>query len=173
MRGHLVALVVALGVVLATGSARAEALKVGDRLADVDDKATDASGKSVKLRSFKGKWMVVTIGASWCKPCGKELPVWDKLAGELKDKVVFVALDIDEDSSDGKRFHDKLKLRHMQRVYISPGSAAAAKYGSERMPSTFVFDDKQVVRHVADRFEEGNPDGEYRKLKDTLAKLVK
>src|SRR3954452_9071633 len=114
MRGHLVALVVALGVILATGSARAEALKVGDRLADVED-ATDGNGKSIKLRAFKGKWIVVTIGASWCKPCGKELPVWDKLAGELKDKVVFVALDIDEDSSDGKRFHDKLKLRHMQR----------------------------------------------------------
>jgi len=158
-----------------TGTARAEVLKVGDRLAELDV-ATDASGKPVKLKAWKGKWVVVTVGADWCKPCAKELPTWDKLAGDadLKRKVVFVAVDIDDDLEVGKKFHDKLKLKNMVRVYMpSDKSGVAGNYGSDHMPSTFVADDKGVVRLVREGFEIGDADGEYKKFKDSLDKLVK
>ena len=72
---------------IAPTAARADVLKVGDRLAELDV-ATDGNGKPVKLKAWKGKWIVVTVGADWCKPCAKELPTWDRLAGELKGKVV-------------------------------------------------------------------------------------
>jgi thiol-disulfide isomerase/thioredoxin len=170
----VVAATLALAAVAATApSARADVLKVGDRLAELDV-AVDASGKQFKLKSFKGKWVLVTVGADWCKPCAKELPTWDKLAGELKGKVVFVAVDIDDDIAVGKRFHDKLKLKNMHRVYMpSDKSGVAGNYGSDHMPSTFVADDKGVVRMVREGFEAGDADGEYRKLKDALGKLVK
>jgi thiol-disulfide isomerase/thioredoxin len=170
------AIAVAAGLLVAAAagsSARADVLKVGDRLAELDV-ATDAAGKPVKLRSLKGRWVVVTIGADWCKPCAKELPTWDRLAGELKGKVVFVAIDIDDDIAVGKRFHDRLKIRNMQRVYMpSDKSGVAGNYGSDHMPSTFVADDKGVVRLVREGFEAGDADGEYRKFKDALARLVK
>jgi thiol-disulfide isomerase/thioredoxin len=165
--GSLVALCVAGGV------ARADVLKVGDRLAELDV-ATDGAGKPVRLKSYRGKWVVVTVGADWCKPCAKELPTWDKLAGELKGKVVFVAVDIDDEIEVGKKFHDKLKIRNMVRAYMpSDKSGVAGNYGSDHMPSTFVADDKGVVRMVREGFEAGDADGEYRKFKDALAKLVK
>ena len=166
---------IALGAALVatTPLAHADVLKVGDRLAELDV-ATDASGKPIKLKSFKGKWVVVTVGADWCKPCAKELPTWDKLAGELKAKVAFVAIDIDDEIDVGKKFHDKLKLRNMVRAYMpSEKSGVAGNYGSDHMPSTFVADDKGVVRMVREGFEAGDADGEYRKLKDALGKLVK
>ena len=170
----LVAAALVFGAVAATApAARADVLKVGDRLAELDV-AVDGSGKQFKLKSFKGKWVVITVGADWCKPCAKELPTWDKLAGELKGKLVFVAIDIDDDIAVGKRFHDKLKLRNMHRVYMpSDKSGVAGNYGSDHMPSTFVADDKGVVRMVREGFEAGDADGEYRKFKDALAKLVK
>ena len=153
--------------------AHADVLKVGDRLAELDV-ATDAAGKPFKLKSLKGKWVVVTVGADWCKPCAKELPTWDKLAGELKAKVAFVAIDIDDEIAVGKRFHDKLKIKNMHRVYMpSDKSGVVGNYGSDHMPSTFVADDKGVVRLVREGFEAGDADGEYRKFKDALAKLVK
>jgi thiol-disulfide isomerase/thioredoxin len=175
MRGLSIGSVASVVVVMlaAAGGARADVLKVGDRLAELDV-ATDASGKPVKLKAWKGKWVVVTIGADWCKPCAKELPTWDKLAGELKGKVVFVAIDIDDEIEVGKKFHDKLKLRNMQRVYLpSDKSSVAGTYGSDHMPSTFVADGKGVVRLVREGFETGDADGEYKKLKDALGKLVK
>lgn len=169
----LTALTALLLVGATAGSARADVLKVGDRLAELDV-ATDGNGKPLKLKAFKGKWLVLTVGADWCKPCAKELPTWDKLAGELKGKVVFVAVDIDDEIDTGKRFHERLKLRNMVRAYLpSDKSGVAGNYGSDHMPSTFVADGQGVVRLVREGFEAGDADGEYKKFKDALAKLIK
>lgn len=168
MRGLIVALTVCLA-----SPAFAGVLKVGDSVRELDV-AVDAGGKPVKLKAYKGKWIAVTVGADWCKPCAKELPTWDRLAGELKGKVVFVAVDIDDEIDVGKKFHDKLKLRNMVRAYMpSDKSGVAGNYGSDHMPSTFVADDKGVVRLVREGFEAGDSDGEYKKLKDALTRLVK
>jgi len=173
LRPGLASVLAAAAALLVAAPARADVLKVGDRLAELDV-ATDGNGKPVKLRSFKGKWVVLTVGADWCKPCAKELPTWDKLAGELKGKVVFVAVDLDDEIDVGKKFHDKLKLHNMVRAYLpSEKSGVAASYGSDHMPSTFVGDPQGVVRLVREGFEAGDADGEYKKFKDQLAKLVK
>jgi thiol-disulfide isomerase/thioredoxin len=101
----LIASIVVLGV--SAAAAHADTLKQGDRVAELDI-AQDAHGKSFKLKNLRGKWFVVTVGADWCKPCAKELPTWDRLAGELGGKIAFVAIDIDDDIETGKRFHDRL-----------------------------------------------------------------
>jgi thiol-disulfide isomerase/thioredoxin len=173
MRGFLVSAALAATVVLGSGAARADVLKVGDRMAELDV-AVDAGGKPAKLKNWKGQWIVITVGADWCKPCAKELPTWDKLAGELKGKVVFVAIDLDDDPVTGHKFHDKLKIQNMQLVYLpAEKSGVAASYGSATMPSTFVGDPKGVVRYVQAGFEAGDADGEYKKLKAKLEELVK
>ena len=116
---------------------------------------------------------MVTVGADCCKPCAKELPTWDRLAGELEGKVVFVAVDIDDEIAVDKKFHDKLKLKNMVRAHLpSDKSGVAGNYGSDHMPSTFVADDKGIVRLICEGFEVGDADGEYKKFKDALAKLV-
>ena len=153
--------------------ARADVLKVGDRLAELDI-AKDAADKSFKLKPYKGKWLLVTVGAEWCKPCAKELPTWDKLAGELKDKVVFVAIGIDDDPAAAKRFHKKLKLKNMKLVYMpADKSGVVASYGSDTMPTTFIADKQGVVRVVKKGFEEGDQGGELKKMRAQLEKLVK
>jgi thiol-disulfide isomerase/thioredoxin len=154
-------------------AARADTLKIGDHLAELDI-AVDAGGKAFKLKSLKGKWVMVTVGASWCGPCGKELPAWDKLAPDWKDKVRFVAVDLDDQIDDGKKFHKKLKLANMTLVYLpSDKSAVAATYGSDHMPTTVLADPQGVVRYVRGGFEKGDVDGEVSKMKDELSKLVK
>jgi thiol-disulfide isomerase/thioredoxin len=160
-------------VAAAAVPARADTLKVGDRLAELDT-AVDASGKPFKVKALKGKWVMITFGASWCKPCAKELPAWDKLAPDWKTKVEFVAVDLDTKVEDGKRFHDKdVKLKNMTRVYLSPDSAVAAKYGSDHMPTTVLADSQGVIRYVRGGFEKADVDGEVKKMQDELTKLVK
>jgi thiol-disulfide isomerase/thioredoxin len=155
---------------LVAGTARADVLAVGDKLAELDV-AVDARGKPWKLATLRGHWVVLTVGARWCKPCKKELPVWDKLAGELTGRVTFVALDIDDEISEGKAFHAELAIRNMTRVYL-PESAVVGRYGAATLPSTFVADPNGIVRYVRAGFEERDPDGEYRTMKAALAKLV-
>jgi peroxiredoxin len=149
----------------------ADTLKVGDRIAEVET-AVDANGKAFKVKPIKG-WRLLTFGAEWCKPCAKELPAWDKLAPTWKGKVTFVAISLDSDKEDGKKFHKKLKLKNMTLAYLSPDSAAAAKYGSEAMPTTVLADPEGVIRYIRSGFEKGDVDGEVKKMKETLAKLVK
>ena len=164
---------IAVVVALLGGSATADVLKVGDRLAELDV-AVSASGKPFRLKAYRKKWVVVTVGAEWCKPCAKELPTWDKLAGELKGKVTFIAVGIDDEVKAAKRFHKKLKLKNMTLVYLPASkSAVVASYGSDTMPTTFIGDPHGVVRLVRKGFETGDINGEYRKLKAELTKLVK
>lgn len=170
MRVVLLALV---ALALLASPAAAQVLKVGDRIAELDT-AVDARGKAVKLKAYKGKWILVTVGAEWCKPCAKELPTWDKLAGEMKGKITFIAIDIDDDMAAGKRFHDKLKIKNMTKVYMpADKSGVVARYGSDTMPTTFIFDKSGVVRDVKKGFAEGDASGEYKKMKAQLEKLVK
>jgi peroxiredoxin len=161
-------------LVLATaGTASADVLRIGDRAAELDV-AVDAGGKSFKLRTFKGKWVLITAGASWCGPCKKELTTWDKVAGELAGKIMFVALDLDNDIDDGKRFHKKLGLKNMALVYMpEEKSGVAARYGATTMPSTFIIDPNGVIKHVHAGFDDRNTSGEAKKLKDALTKLMK
>ena len=164
---------VALAVLFTSHVAFADVLKVGDRAAELDV-AVDASGKPVKLSKWKGKWLLVTAGAGWCKPCAKELPTWDKVAGEYKDKITFVSLTLDDDIDDGKKFQKKMALKNMVVVYMpAEDSAAAARYGSATMPSSFIIDPQGVVRHVHAGFAERDAAGEAKKLRATLGKLVK
>ena len=138
------------------------------------DVAVDANGKSFKLKSFKGKWLLVTVGAAWCKPCAKELPAWDKIAPDWKGKVQFVAIDLDDAIDDGKKFHKKLKLKNLSLVYMpSDKSAVADKYGADHMPTTALVDPQGVIRYVRGGFEKGDVDGEVKLMQEQLTKLVK
>lgn len=165
------AAVVAVAVLFISGSAFADELKVGDRLAELDT-AVDAGGKPFRLKATKG-WKMLTFGASWCKPCAKELPAWDGIAPDYKGKVDFVAVDLDSERDAGKGFHKKLKLHNMKLVYLSPDSAVAAKYGSDHMPTTVLADPDGIIRYVRGGFEKGDVGGEVKQMREQIAKLVK
>jgi thiol-disulfide isomerase/thioredoxin len=170
MRNAVLWLFVLVGLAVPT---YADTLKVGDRLAELDT-AVDVRGKPFKVKALKGRWIMLTFGASWCGPCAKELPAWDKLVPDWKGKVEFVAVDLDSKIEEGKRFHDKdVKLKNMTRVYLSPDAAVAGKYGSDHMPTTVLADPQGVIRYIRGGFEKGDVDGEVKKMKEQLDKLVK
>jgi peroxiredoxin len=160
-----------LAVMALAGPARAD-LKVGDRVKELDI-AVDANDKPFKLKAISG-WRFVTANAAWCEPCKKELPQWDKLQAALGGKITFVALSLDNEVTDGKAFHRKLKLKHMKLAYLpEERSAVAASYGASTMPASFVIDPDGVVKYVHKGFDPRNADGEYKKMKERLEKLVK
>ena len=156
-----------LVVVLLATPALAE-VKKGDHFVELDAKA--ANGKHFRLKDMAGKWVLYTFGASWCQPCHKELPAWDRIAPKLKGKVVFVAVNINNNADEGKQFVDSLKLKHVFPVFMPDENSSAMKcYDPDRMPSTFVIDPKGIVRLVQYGYEKGDED----KLVATLAELVK
>ncbi len=143
-------------------------VKQGDHFVELDAKT--AAGKKFRLKDMAGKWVLYTFGASWCEPCRKELPAWDKVAPKLAGKVLFVAVNINNDAAEGKQFMDSLKLRHVFPVYLPDENSPAMKaYDPSRMPSTFVIDPQGVVRLV----KYGYHAGDEASLVKTLAALTK
>ena len=109
-----------------------------------------ANGKHFRLKDMAGKWVLFTFGASWCQPCHKELPAWDKIAPKFAGKLLFVAVNINAKQDEGKQFLDSLKLKHFFPVFLPDENSPALKaYDPDKMPSTFVIDPKGniVARH--------------------------
>lgn len=155
-----------------TTTAHAQVLRAGDPATELDS-AVDGAGKPFKLAAHRGKWLVMAVGAAWCVPCADELPVWNRLAGELGGRVMFVTLSIDNDIPDGKAFHKRLGVPNLVRVYMpEERSTMVERYGAQSMPATFVIGPDGVVRYVQMKFDKANAQREYAKLRDALARLM-
>lgn len=142
-------------------------VRKGDRAAEFVN-VKDSRGRRMKLKSYRGKIVVLTFGASWCKPCKKELPAWDKLAVKYKSKgVVFIAVNIDQDLAKGKAFIKKANLKAMRAGFEQTG-ATADSYEPPTMPTTFVIDKRGLVRDVHKGYRSG--DGKH--LVKVLDKLL-
>lgn len=162
MKSFLVAALFALA-----GVAHAE-VKKGDPFVELDAKT--AAGKHFRLKDMAGKWVLYTFGASWCEPCHKELPAWDKVAPKFAGKVLFVTVNINNKQAEGKEFIDSLKLKHLFPVFLPDEASPALKaYDPDRMPSTFVIDPKGIVRLVQYGYTKGDED----QLVATLTELIK
>jgi thiol-disulfide isomerase/thioredoxin len=162
-------LALGLALVCLAATAAAAEVKKGDRAPELDGAKLDG-GKAFKLKGYKGGWVVMTFGGSWCKPCKKELPAWEKLAVKWSGKVTFVAVNLDNDMSKGKKFMDGLKLKKMIRVYAPEESTPAADvYSPPKQPSSYVIDPKGIVREL----HQGYEGGDDRKMDQLLQSLVK
>ena len=154
-------------IAMLAGVAHAE-IKTGDKFVELDAKT--AKGKKFRLKDMAGKWVLFTFGASWCQPCHKELPAWDKIEPKFHGKALFVAVNIDDKQADGEAFLDGLKLKHVFPVFMPDENSPAMKaYDPDRMPSTFVIDPQGVVRVVQYGYDKGDED----KLATALDSLVK
>jgi len=170
---RLLAPLLAFGLLLAGATAWAD-IAVGSRAPELDVNVKDGAGKKFRLKDLRGGWVVLTFGASWCKPCKAELPVWDKLAPSYAGKVTFVAVNIDNDRAKGEKFVKKLKLRNLRIVYSPQDRTNSANtyFGGDdpKFPTTFVIDPKGVVRHVHREYHDGDAAKLSRKLDELLAR---
>jgi thiol-disulfide isomerase/thioredoxin len=168
-RRNLLIASAALAALLTLGSAGLAAadVNVGDRAPELVQ-AKDGRGKRVKLRAYQGKLVVLTFGASWCKPCKKELPAWDKLARKYKD-VVFLAVNIDKELAKGKEFVQEAKLGAMQPIF-EPDGATAESYEPPTMPTTYIIDARGVVRYRHEGYRAGDEKELSARLDALLAK---
>jgi len=155
-------LLVATLLALATTTAGAE-VKKGDHFVELDAQAMN--GKKFHLKDMAGKWVLFSFNASWCQPCKKELPALDKIAPKLAGKVLFIAVNIDNDVNDGHEFITGLKLRHIFPVFMPDENSPAMKaYDPDKMPSMFVMDPKGTIQLVEYGFNKGDEDKLVTKL---------
>ncbi len=110
----------------------------------------DLNGKTVSLSELNGKVVLIDFWASWCGPCRHNNPHLVKLYNKYHQKGLEIyGVSLDENVNSWKRAvkHDKLEWI---QVIDDKGwdSAAAALYGVDMIPSSFLLDRHGVIRTV-------------------------
>lgn len=102
----------------------------------------DANGKKIRLSDNFGKPIVINFWATWCPPCKRELPDFDKLCMEYGDKVVFMMVNLTDgrrDTVDGtKNFVSK--NGYTFPVYFDTEYNGADAYNVSSIPQTTFID---------------------------------
>ncbi len=102
----------------------------------------------VSLASFRGKAVVVNWWASWCDPCKREAGLLQSAYGTWGSRgVVFLGVDANDFTSDGRRFVAKHDLGF---TMLEDGSGSTlGHWGITGFPETFFVDRQgRVVDHA-------------------------
>lgn len=113
-----------------------------------DFTVTMLDGSQVKLSSLRGKPVFLNFWATWCPPCVGEMPHFEALYPQYKDKINFLAVSIDSDSSAPKKFASSkgftFPIAHDGQKNI------AGMYSIEAIPTSFLLDKdgKIIASHL-------------------------
>jgi cytochrome c biogenesis protein CcmG, thiol:disulfide interchange protein DsbE len=107
----------------------------------------DQTGAQTSLSSYRGKVVLLNFWASWCPPCIKEMPDLEGLAQDMQGlPFSLVALSADDDWASIQRVIGPQALK--MDVYRDPSNQEKQhiRYGTERLPETYVIDKQGRLR---------------------------
>lgn len=78
----------------------------------------DEQGKLKKLSDYKGRYILLNIWATWCKPCREEMPTLDNLKKQLSGKKFDVlALSLDRAGPKVvRKFYNEIGIQHLELI---------------------------------------------------------
>lgn len=126
---------------------------------------TAADGTDLTLADMRGTPVVVNMWATWCKPCVKEMPAFDEVAGTT-DGVRIIGVNVADDAEDAAAFAAGLGVSYEQ--FTDPTGSLSDAFGVTGLPATaFIDADGKVVdvhegaltaAELRDRIATGFPD---------------
>ena len=158
---------VTLAALLATGiftTVRA-AVNVGDAFPDLAAFKLEGALPA----DTKDKVVIVDFWASWCGPCKESFPAMNELQKKYGDKLVIIAVNVDENAADKEAF---LKENTAAFTVVRDGGQKLVdKVEIGTMPSSFVLSRDGKVRFVHSGFHGADSKRKYiEEIESLLAK---
>lgn len=158
-----------VAIALSLGLAATAFAGVGKGQHAPDFSLPSLKGPRVSLASMRGKVVVLDFWAQWCEPCKKELPELQKISQEMGGKnVVVIGVNIDKQRDNAQRLVRQLGLTFP--IGLDPAGSVAGTYDLPKMPTSFVIDQRGVVRYVHAGFDGAD---DVAKLKSEISSLAR
>jgi thiol-disulfide isomerase/thioredoxin len=129
--------------------------EIGSRLPEFSVK--DLQGREISSADFRGKVVLIDFWATWCQPCKKEMPGYQKLVDSYGSRgfaVVGFKFDTMMDMEDPAMFEKKIGVRYP--LAVAPDDLKQ-KFGSiEGLPTTMLYDRQGILRKKVIGFEYTN-----------------
>ena len=126
--------------------------KIGSRLPDFSVK--DLQGREISSADLRGNVVLIDFWATWCQPCKKEMPGYQKLVDRYGSRgfaVVGFKFDTMMDMEDPVLFAKKLGVRYPLAVAADD---LKQKFGGiEGLPTTMLYDRQGILRKKVIGFE--------------------
>ncbi len=101
-------------------------------------------GETLTPEDFRGKVLLVDYWATWCAPCRKEFPHFDKLLDTYGDDLVIIAITMDDDMDLLDNFLEENPLRFI--VGMDKGSSIQSWKTPNNIPVAYIIDREGFIR---------------------------
>lgn len=103
----------------------------------------DMRGRSIELKGFAGKPLVINLWASWCPPCRREMPVLG--AAQLQHPEVNFVFANQGETPETVRNYLIGQAFKLDNVLLDSGRQLSSILGSGALPTTLFFDAQGVL----------------------------
>jgi thiol-disulfide isomerase/thioredoxin len=114
----------------------------------------DLQGREISSADLRGKVVLIDFWATWCQPCKKEMPGYQKLAdryGSQGFAVVGFKFDTMMDTEDPILFAKKIGVDYA--LAVAADDLKQRFGGIEGLPTTMLYDRQGVLRKKVVGFE--------------------
>ena len=126
--------------------------EVGSRLPDFSVK--DLQGREISSADLRGKVVLLDFWATWCQPCKKEMPGYQRLVdryGPQGFAVIGFKFDTMADKEDPVLFAKKIGVRYP--LAVATDGLKRKVGGIEGLPTTMLYDRHGILRKKVIGFE--------------------
>jgi thiol-disulfide isomerase/thioredoxin len=126
--------------------------EIGSRLPEF--RVKDLQGQEISSRDLRGKVVLIDFWGTWCQPCKKEMPGYQKLIAQYGSSglvVIGFKFDTMADTEDPVLFAKKIGVHYPLAV---ASDDVKQKFGGiEGLPTTLVYDRQGILRKKIIGFE--------------------
>ena len=104
-------------------------------------------GTSITLSELQGKPVIINFWATWCGPCVKEMPAFERLKDDFGYKIGIIAVNCGDDAGTVKDFVEE--NGYTFPVVLDEEYSISMLYPTNSIPYTVVVDAEGKVTHIS------------------------